>query len=520
MTYMSPEQKWLLTELKKIDKCADYAMYCVVKEEWQITPATSDLFQASLTVLEMHARAARWIGVGSIAPHEAVQENVARIPVDKVRKMNPAKAESWLVEQLGYNKLKDKIESSGIDGRQLLKIAKMSQKEAAAALGIKMATAKAPQLAIQRSVATPSDTMHEKIAGLLAKSLATTIVERPATAAAAAKQLGARPSKCSVNVSDSICCDTIPPLATKPSSKHSDETVSATLGGLSKALVLHGDTSGALLACAEWLGVASDSGRQEAIDAYCNLWKRHGTDHLRIIDLSRSARSHWRDDMLKKGIFERLAHDVAHSGAPIETIDLSLQYGLTGPVLEIFFDSGLSLTNLGTLKMKRCRNVSGTIPPAIGSCLNLRTLDLSECGFSGASVAHGFFVEFYKFPVRNTSQVRFQAKRSRLFFDVSILISVATPASTRAPSPELSAVVSRTHRLASTRSPGGSRVCRSAFATQPVTVSRRTMLFTSQALSQSSCRCRLRCSTSVADRPMIPLTQTNSRVASLASGQL
>ena len=118
-------------------------MYCVVKEEWQITPATSDLFQASLTVLEMHARAARWIGVGSIAPHEAVQENVARIPVDKVRKMNPAKAESWLVEQLGYNKLKDKIESSGIDGRQLLKIAKMSQKEAAAALGIKMATAKA-----------------------------------------------------------------------------------------------------------------------------------------------------------------------------------------------------------------------------------------------------------------------------------------------------------------------------------------------------------------------------------------
>ena len=57
VTYMSPEQKWLLTELKKIDKVLpDYAMYCAVKEEWQITPATSDLFQASLTVLEMHAR--------------------------------------------------------------------------------------------------------------------------------------------------------------------------------------------------------------------------------------------------------------------------------------------------------------------------------------------------------------------------------------------------------------------------------------------------------------------------------
>ena len=54
-----------LDKLKKIDKDADYAMYCALKEKWQITPAVSDLYQASLTVLEMHARAARWIGAGS-----------------------------------------------------------------------------------------------------------------------------------------------------------------------------------------------------------------------------------------------------------------------------------------------------------------------------------------------------------------------------------------------------------------------------------------------------------------------
>ena len=399
MTYMSPEQKWLLTELKKIDKCADYAMYCAVKEEWQITPATSDLFQASLTVLEMHARAARWIGVGSIAPHEAVQENVARIPVDKVRKMNPAKAESWLVEQLGNVKLAGKIESSGIDGSRLLEIAKMTQKEAAAALGIKMARAIVSQLAIRRNVATPADTMHEKIAVLLEKTLAVDVGERPVTAEQALELLGATdpqrnksskvsPTTAPVSYSDAFLPHAVgyaalPPAAMVAVSEHPDETTAATLGGLAKTLVIHNDVAGALAACAEWWGAASSAeARNTAANAYRNLWKRHGTS-LRSLDLSRAAQAHWREEMFSDvGLIRRLTEDIAHSGASmIEMIDLSEQPQLEGAVLEDMFSvCASSLSKLLTLKLRNCPLVSCTIPASIRACMMLQTLDLSRTG--------------------------------------------------------------------------------------------------------------------------------------------
>ena len=221
----------MLTELKKIDKDSDRPAYDAIKETWQITPATSDLVQASFTVLEMHSRGARWTGAGAIAPHAAVGECASRIPIDKVRSMNPAKAEEWLVERLGISKVAGKIESNGIDGRQLLKVANMAQKDAAAALGVKMAVAKAPQLAIWRNMSTPSDAMHEKITALLEKALAVAVGERPSTAAAVLRMLGARPSKRSINVSDAIGGTSLPAAATAPVSEHSDETVAATLGG-------------------------------------------------------------------------------------------------------------------------------------------------------------------------------------------------------------------------------------------------------------------------------------------------
>ena len=158
-----------------------------------------------------------------------------------------------------------------------------------------MATAKVPQLAIRRNVATPSDTMHEKIAALLEKSLADDVGERPATAEQALELLGATdpqrtksskisPSSSSASYSDAFLPHAVgyaalPPGATGAVSEHPDETVAATLGEVAKALVLHGDAPGALTACAQWWGVASsDAARETALDAFCNCWERYGAD--------------------------------------------------------------------------------------------------------------------------------------------------------------------------------------------------------------------------------------------------
>ena len=96
--------------------------------------------------------------------------------------------------------------------------------------------------------------------------------------------------------------------------EHPDETVAATLGGLAKTLVIHGDVVGALAACAEWWGVASSpEARNTAANAYRNLWKRHGAS-LRILDLSRTARGHWRQEMMSGEVtILCLARDIAQS---------------------------------------------------------------------------------------------------------------------------------------------------------------------------------------------------------------
>ena len=385
VTYMSPEQKWLLSELKKFDKGSEYSAYVALKEQWQITPAISDLFQVALTVLEMHARGSRWFGYGSITMQEAVRECASRTPVEKVRAMSPTEAERWVVDQLGIDKLAGKIESAGIDGGKLIDLPKLSLADAKKAHQGLSPPVHNKLKAVARNVSTPSDTMQEGIATMLEKCLAVGVGERPATAMDALRSLG-QPTWYK-----EIIFKANPEwfrMARSEVTEHSDETVATTLGGLAKALVLHGDAPGALSACAEWLGVASNVGtaRENALAAYCNLWKRFGVDSLRVLDLSRGARGHWRQDMLcGEGAVERLAQDLARSGAPIESIDLSEQPQLEGHLfLETLFSSGFSSSNLITLTLKNCKAASGTIPAAVGGCAVLQMLDLSGCAFSGA----------------------------------------------------------------------------------------------------------------------------------------
>ena len=385
VTYMSPEQKWLLSELKKFDKGSEYSAYVALKEQWQITPAISDLFQVGLTVLEMHARGSRWFGYGSITMQEAVRECASRTPVEKVRAMSPTEAERWVVDQLGIDKLAGKIESAGIDGGKLIDLPKLSLADAKKAHQGLSPPVHNNLKAVVRNVSTPSDTMQEGIATMLEKCLAVGVGERPATAMDALRSLG-RPTWYK-----EIIFKAKPEwfrMARSEVTEHSDETVATTLGGLAKALVLHGDAPGALSACAEWLGVASNVGtaRENALAAYCNLWKRFGVDSLRVLDLSRGARGHWRQGMLcGEGVIERLAQDVARSDAPIESIDLSEQPQLEGHLfLETLFSSGFSSSNLITLTLKNCKAASGTIPAAVGGCAVLQMLELSGCAFSGA----------------------------------------------------------------------------------------------------------------------------------------
>ena len=385
VTYMSPEQKWLLSELKKFDKGSEYSAYVALKEQWQITPAISDLFQVALTVLEMHARGSRWFGYGSITMQEAVRECASRTPVEKVRAMSPTEAERWVVDQLGIDKLAGKIESAGIDGGKLIDLPKLSLADAKKAHQGLSPPVHNKLKAVARNVSTPSDTMQEGIATMLEKCLAVGVGERPATAMDALRSLG-QPTWY-----QEIIFKAKPEwfrMARSEVTEHSDETVATTLGGLAKALVLHGDAPGALSACAEWLGVASNVGtaRENALAAYCNLWKRFGVDSLRVLDLSRGARGHWRQDMLcGEGAVERLAQDVARSDAPIESIDLSEQPQLEGHLfLETLFSSGFSSSNLITLTLKNCKAASGTIPAAVGGCAVLQMLELSGCAFSGA----------------------------------------------------------------------------------------------------------------------------------------
>jgi len=128
--YMCPEQLWVICESKKIDKAADQPLYLALKDRWQITPATSDMSQVSLTVLEMHARASRWFGPGAVPRLEAVGECASRVSSSVVFSMTPAEAEQWAVETLGIDKLAGKIESAGIDGAKMLELSKMSLSDA------------------------------------------------------------------------------------------------------------------------------------------------------------------------------------------------------------------------------------------------------------------------------------------------------------------------------------------------------------------------------------------------------
>ena len=221
--------------------------------------------------------------------------------------------------------------------------------------------------------------------------LANDVGDRPARAVDALTILGATYDGDSLDVSRAHGHNVLPSAAKGEPSEHLDENVASTLGNLAKQLVLDGALSDALDVCAEWLGVASaETGRMNAFEAYCNLWKRHGHELPPTIDLSRKARGHWKPSMLRGSqTFTRLAQSMTQAGVLplLEKIDLAEQPQLEGAVLETLFGAAdrQNPRKLHTLSLQNCSGLApGEIPPAlISACTLLRTLDLSHCNLTG-----------------------------------------------------------------------------------------------------------------------------------------
>lgn len=442
--YFSPEQCWLWG---KISKVRTEEAYINLKERWQLTPATSDLFQAALVVFEMHARKSmaglimyemqsktscwtsqafrkNWPGPGNrgwgdlvFFPQirDALRGCLARRLVTDVAALVPEDAEQFVVEKLKFPQLGGKLLDRGVDGRRLLTyVTDLNFKDVARELGMSPGQAKSLQNALLTSMCTHVYEMHPAVGTLLEQSLHELVGNRPVSAKDVLKLLGAEyrrrsialvtppeqsplsrsrkkaaaaPTRYQLDLSKTVGFNLLPLAAMTEATEHCDKDVSATLGDLAKALVLGGEPMGALAACTEWLGVASSApARKEALDAYTNLWKRHAKD-LAVLDLSKAAHGHWREEMLAGDrVIERLGESLWAGGGPppsLAMVDLSLQSELNGKVMEILLGE-TGIPALRKLCLSGCTRVAGVIPRAIQGCTALRVLDLSSCKITGA----------------------------------------------------------------------------------------------------------------------------------------
>ena len=378
VTYFSPEQLWLKEHLR----ISDEASYLDLKQKWQVTPATCDLHQAALVVLEMHSRMGppKQTKDNPSIRVEAVRKCAARKPRKFVSDLSPADTERWIVEDLGFSKLNGMITSNSISGSMLFEIASLSLKEAKTKLpGLKQKQIidiiNGSKQAVQ-SLCTASDFMHPNVFALLEKSLSPRVTERPETASCALKEL-----------MDHELHRHLPKGAKSKVFEHNDEDVASTLGGLAKLMLLHGDVSSALNTSAKWVGMSTNAAmRTRARDAYCDLLKRHGV-YVAEVELSRSTHSNWPPDMLQGGDFlAQLVNSIWWERRELNLVsfDFSEQPALEGEVLPTLLRA-TGIPTLRNLTLRGCGLATGGIPISIKYCTALVTLDLYDANHEGKS---------------------------------------------------------------------------------------------------------------------------------------
>ena len=401
---MSPQQLWLLEAIREVDGGADAVR--AFEDKWLLTPATSDLYQAAMTMVEAHARFLPMARVDAPSvPQKAADRCAARTPEDVVAAFSPEEAETWLlVEKIGAPSLEEGVlVANGINGVKLLTLARAKDwKEVKNSLGVKNLTrAHKLQTAILRNVSTKHDAIPPEetrtklktigaevtfsVGQMLRKCLDPAVEERYVRAKDAILEgLGGR----NYDISKAVGSDRLPAAALVKSHSHADTVVDETLGGLTKRLVQYDDMPGALASCAEWMGVSSEDARPGAISVYCKLLKESGSE-LRRLDLSKTAHGHWRYGMLSgEGVMRNLAAALSAGGAAVslEEIDLTDQKEIEDGWLEILLGEVGAMANLRTLKLPSCKSVAsngGTLPEAIGGCTSLVMLNLLNCDVLG-----------------------------------------------------------------------------------------------------------------------------------------
>ena len=158
--YFCPEQMVLLGGLSAVGgKDAQH----VFDEEWMLTPATSDLYQATMTMLEAHARFlpnVRALRDAKSSPQEPAARCAARTPESELAKMSPEQTEGWLAKMKVEPQLENGVLiSEGIAGARLIELVRASSpKDLIKPLALKNITrAKKLQQAIRRNMSTCAD---------------------------------------------------------------------------------------------------------------------------------------------------------------------------------------------------------------------------------------------------------------------------------------------------------------------------------------------------------------------------
>ena len=385
--YFSPQQVEVEEHNKKKQKKT-------VQDARFLTVATSDLYQAAMTIVEMHARKRPSLGASDGDKPSKVLKwaAISKTLESEFERFSPEQVGVWVKEtnpQFDVCPLVDKR----IGGKKLLELVRThtSMEQLRIKLGlqnVKRAKTLKTQI-IKRYLHTNKSTeMRDDIKMLLQASFAEEVRDRPATIADALRILGANDEWDKFDVSCAELWDLLPNDAKLDSNDHEPETVESTFRGLVRKLEPD-DKDHALVVCSEWLGVAAtDDGRGRAFKEYCRLWERHGPQLSRKVDLSRKARGHWKEEMLR-GSKERIIVNLIQSlscnvevSPQMESIGLAEQRELQGPVLEMLPLN--TLTNLHTLPLQNCRKLEpGPIPSTIGCCVKLRDLNLSHCNRTG-----------------------------------------------------------------------------------------------------------------------------------------
>ena len=166
--YFSSEQHKISSEWEKVrgEEARD-----VFNDSWRLTVATSDLYQAAMTIFEMHALyLPSAAGSSTSTPFDAAIKCAARTPESEFVKFSPKQTESWLAGRSNGPRLLEEgaLIDKGFGGEKLLELSKSDWKEAKE-VGVfrLLARFRKLQAAVQRDLSNDTNGMHPSIATLL-----------------------------------------------------------------------------------------------------------------------------------------------------------------------------------------------------------------------------------------------------------------------------------------------------------------------------------------------------------------